>query len=96
MRHRLISITEKNQHLITYSDFDSYETNDRDISKMKKILHKAIECELTDKQKYCVCQYYYNGRSMKSIASELQVNPSTVTRHIQNARRRLKRVAQYY
>jgi RNA polymerase sigma factor (sigma-70 family) len=96
MRHKVLSINENNSHLITYSDFSSDETNDRDISKMKKILHKAINDELTDKQRYCVCQYYLQGRSMKSIASELQVNPSTVTRHIQNAKRRLKKVAKYY
>lgn len=96
MRHRLISITEKNENLITYSDFSSDSTNDKDIFKMKKILHKAIKDELTDKQRYCVCQYYLQGRSMKSIASELHVNPSTVTRHIQSAKRRLRNVAKYY
>ncbi len=96
MRHKLISITDKNVNLITYSDFSSDNTNDKDISKMKKILHKAIKNELTEKQRYCVCEYYLQGRSMKSIASELQVNPSTVTRHIQSAKRRLKNVARYY
>ncbi len=96
MRHKLISITDKNINFITYSDFSSENTNDKDISKMKKILYKAIKNELTEKQRYCVCEYYLQGRSMKSIALELKVNPSTVTRHIQSAKRRLKNVARYY
>lgn len=96
MRHKRVSITEKNAHLLSYSDFDYSETNDRDIAKMKEILRKALANELTDKQRYCINEYYYNGRSMKSIASQLKVNPSTVTRHIQNAKKRLQRVAKYY
>lgn len=96
MRHKLVSITEKNAHLITYSDFNSDETNDKDISKMKKILQRAIEDELTDKQRYCICQYYLQGKNMKTIASQLNVNPSTVTRHIQKAKSRLRHVAKYY
>lgn len=96
MRHRVISITDKNENLLAYSDFSSGETNSCDISKMKTILQKAIANELTEKQRYCVCEHYFGGRSMKSIASELNVNPSTVTRHIQSAKRRLKRVARYY
>ncbi len=63
---------------------------------MKKILQNAIANELTDKQRYCICEYYLNGRNMKDIADDLCVNPSTVTRHIQGAKRRLKRVAKYY
>lgn len=96
MRHRLVSITEKNLHFITYDNFSNDETNACDISKMKKIMKMAIANELTEKQRYCLCEHFLYGRSMKSIASDLNVNPSTVTRHIQNAKRRLTRVAKYY
>lgn len=96
MRHRFISISQRCENLLTYSDFSSGETNSQDISKMKKILQKAINNELTEKQKYCVYEYYLTGRNMKDIAKDLNVNPSTVTRHIQKARQRLKRVAKYY
>ena len=63
---------------------------------MKKIMKKAIKNELTPKQRYCLCEHFLKGRSMKSIARELDLNPSTVTRHIQNALSRLQRVAKYY
>lgn len=96
MRHKKISITERNTHLLYYNDFEDSEDNSREVERMKKILHKAISGELTDKQRYCICEYYLNGRSMKKIATDLNVNPSTVTRHIQSAKRRLRRVAQYY
>ena len=96
MRHKKISITERNSHMLCYNDFEDVEDNSREVERMKKILHKAISGELTDKQRYCLCEYYLNGRSMKNIATDLNVNPSTVTRHIQNAKRRLRRVASYY
>lgn len=96
MRHKIVSISEDSLNFITYSDFNSSETNDSERSRMKKILQKAILDELTDKQRYCLCEYFLNGRNMKSIADDLNVNPSTVTRHIQSAMRRLKRVTKYY
>lgn len=96
MQHRLIPITENNSNRISFFGYETGGTNGRDISKMKKILQMAINNELTNKQRYCVCQYYFQGKSMKHIATELNVNPSTVTRHIQKAKEKLKRVAQYY
>ena len=96
MRHKRVSITERNSHLLYYNDFNDSDDNSHEVEKMKKILYKAIDGELTDKQRYCICEYYLSGRSMKNIASDLNVNPSTVTRHIQSAKRRLRRVAEYY
>lgn len=96
MRHKLVSISEKSLNVLAYSDFSGSETNDSERSRMKRILQKAILDELTDRQRYCICEYYIGGRCMKDIADELGVNPSTVTRHIQSAMRRLKRVARYY
>ncbi len=96
MRHRRISITEKNEHRLVYFDHDYRETNENDIAKMKKILNYAIANELTDRQRYCICEHYLKGRSMKNIACELNLNPSTVTRHIKSAEKRLKRIADCY
>ncbi len=96
MLHKLVSLNEKNEQLLSYSEFNRMEDNSDSRKAMKRLLRQAINNELTDKQRFCVCEHYFKNRSMKSIAEELGVNPSTVTRHIQNAQRRLKRVARYY
>ncbi len=96
MRHKKIGFSESAPVLPSYYDFDTAETNADDIAKMKKVLKLAIVNELTEKQRFCISEYYLNGKNMKSIARELSVNPSTVTRHIQNAKRNLKRIAACY
>lgn len=80
-------------------DFSTYEdsdTNIRDIKKMKQILCEALKSELTERQRQCVTMYYYDDMKMKEIASTLSLSPSTVTRHIKAAQRKLKNVAKYY
>lgn len=96
MRHRVVSLSDKGHNFLTYSDLNIQGTNSEDISKMKKILQKAIVNELTERQRYCICEFYLSNRSVKSIAAELNVNSSTVSRHIKKARLRLQRVAKYY
>ena len=95
MRHKKVSLTDKNSLKIPYYDFDYSETNDCEIVKMKKVLNQAMN-SLTERQRYCICNYYLNGKKMKTIAEELNINPSTVTRHIKSAKRNLKRIASCY
>lgn len=65
-------------------------------TKMRKIISKAIEQELTEKERFCFIEYYLHSKKMKDIALALSVHPSTVTRHIQRATIKLKRIASYY
>lgn len=95
MRHKKVPLHGKAQQNIPYYDFDYSETNDNDIEKMKKTLRLAIN-KLTDRQKFCICEYYLNGKKMKEIALELGIHPSTVTRHIKYAKRNLKNIADCY
>lgn len=78
-----------------YGSFD-YSDNKADITRMKKLMRTAIAVELTEKQRYCITEYYYKQRKMKDIATELNVAPSTVTRHIERGLKKLSRVAAYY
>ena len=71
-------------------------TNEKSRNKMKKILSEAITRELTDLQKYCIVEHYLNEKTGKEIAKELGVNASTVSRHINAARKKLKNIASYY
>lgn len=74
----------------------SGETNKAELKKMKSILKKAMLNELTDIQRFCLVEYYLRRRKMKDIASELALHPSTVTRHISRAEKKLRHIASYY
>ncbi len=82
---------------ISYLSYTSAgSSSDSERSRMKQILKKAIANELSDMQKLCLVEYYLNGKKMNVIASELDLNPSTVTRHIKRAREKLRHIASYY
>lgn len=71
----------------------SGNNNKNEIQRMKTFVCKAMENEVTHRQKQCLCEYYLNGKSMKQIAVELNIHPSAVSRHIKrginNIRKRL-------
>lgn len=96
MRHNLIGFNDRNTDIITYVNFSSFGTNHADIEQMKHILKRALLSELTLRQRECVTMYYYDNMKMREIASLLSLNPSTVTRHIKAALRKLQNVARYY
>lgn len=96
MPRNRISLSEENVKIISFKEFSSYGTNCADRDKMRSILSKAIASELTDRQRECVVNYYYGGMSTTQIASNLNLNKSTVARHIKAAKRRLSHLASYY
>lgn len=96
MQHNLIHLTDKNTDIISFKTSSYGKTNSQAVYKMKKALNQAITKELTNKQRQCVIEYYLNGKRMNLIAKEMKIHPSTVTRHIQAAQKRLKHVAGYY
>lgn len=61
---------------------------------MKKLLKIGLKNELTDKQRYCLINYY-SGRKVGEIAEELGVRPTTVYKHIKKARTALKKCGAY-
>ena len=58
-------------------------------------LTKAVEAELTPRQKEMLYPYYYEKLNMAQIAGRLGVNKSTVSRTLCRARRRLHHILQY-
>lgn len=68
-------------------------TNSNQIEKLKKILYKAIEEVLTDRQKEILIIYYFEEKTMEQIAEELNINKSTVSRTLQRAEKNLKKIA---
>ncbi|MBQ2971724.1 MAG: sigma-70 family RNA polymerase sigma factor [Ruminococcus sp.] len=90
-----INITQENSNLVSYSVYQSAGTNKTDLMKMRQLLNIALKTELTDRQRECLEMYYYKNLKMVEIASLLSVSPSTVTRHIKAAQRKLKNLAKY-
>ena len=92
-RKKTIKYDENNRKIefIYNQQQESYKKNNRkEREKMLIFLRKAIENELTHKQKYCVTEYFINNKKMSDIANELGIDKSAVTRHIQRAVKKIK------
>ncbi len=97
MRNDIVHFNDDNARQLFFDNYNFFgATNDSSRSKMKKILFKAIDTELTAKQKKCMIDYYLMNKKEKDIAAELGVNPSTVSRHITLAKKKLRHIASYY
>lgn len=62
---------------------------------LMRALKRAVEEELTPRQRECLIAYYFEGQKAHEIALALKIRPSTVSRHLKKARERLGRVLQY-
>ncbi len=71
------------------------ESNSRQINLMKKALLKAIDSELTERQRQMVTAYYFEGKTVTEIAKDHGLSKSTVSRHLSRARERLKGALKY-
>ena len=96
MRHSRVFINDRSSDRIAYTLYCSRGTNRAELERMKRILNRAIERELTPRQRDCLTLYYLSGMKMKDIAAHLGLSRSTVTRHIQAAEKNLKNIARYY
>lgn len=82
---------------MVYSEFCSRNsTNNAHIEKMKKHICKAVNNELTEKQRYCITEYYINSRKMVDISKELGISPCVVSRHISRGVAKLKKTLTYF
>lgn len=71
------------------------EDNSEQLSRLKRNLRRARELELTPRQRQMLAMHFDQNRTVTQIARELGVNPSTVTRTLQRAKRRLYRCLRY-
>lgn len=87
---------DKNEPLFSYYLYNQGSDNRPERERMKRVLKRAIRHELTDRQRDCLVKFYLEGMKMKEIAKELDLSNSTVSRHINAATRKLRRIASYY
>lgn len=65
-------------------------------SKLKKILVKVIQNELTEKQKNIVLMYYYKNMDMTEISKHTGVTIQAVSATMARARMRIYKILKYY
>lgn len=63
---------------------------------VREALREAIANELTPRQREVVTMYYFERLREVEIARRLQVNPSTVCRTLQRARKSLEHSLRFY
>ena len=71
------------------------EDNALQLERLRRNLRAARERELTPRQRVIVEMHYDRGLSGREIARRLGVHPSTVSRTLSRARRRLRRCLEY-
>lgn len=97
MRKQIIHISDLNSDKISFErNFMNGEDNSEKRKKVLKILKNVMDNDLTDRQRYCVHEYYFGGKKMKAIANELGITPPVVTRHIQMGASKLYKIVKHY
>lgn len=61
----------------------------------RRRVRTVIEHELTPTQRRAVEAYYFEGRTIRAIAAEQGVHPSSVCRALQRGRKRMARCLRY-
>lgn len=96
MKTKLQSFDPSESYGLSFFLWDTNDGNEKTRARMKNILVRAMETELTDMQRLCVSGYYLGGKKQYVIAEELGLSRSTVCRHIKAAEKKLKGIAGYF
>jgi len=74
---------------------ENREDNSDQLARLRRQLRLARERELTPRQSLFLSRYFDDGLSMREIAEEVGVDPSTVSRTLRRAKERLRRALRY-
>ena len=74
---------------------EGQEDNEEWRQKQAKNLRRAISEELTPRQRTIVTMYFFENKRNREIAEELKVNKSTVSRTLDRAVKRIRKVMRY-
>ena len=69
--------------------------NSREISRLRHNLIRALQEDVTEKQRKALLLYYAEGYNMREIGERMGVDKSTVSRTIKRGERRLQRCLRY-
>lgn len=71
------------------------DTNNYQLKLMKEMAIKALRNELTERQQQIFTLYYGEEINTPTIAKILNLNQSTVSRHLTTARKKLQKIFDY-
>lgn len=98
MRHKQLSFDLMERYLGS-DDGMSPLSRDSDVDveyrRMVRVIQRAVDGELTERQRECVRLYYYEGHKMAEVAGILGIQTPAVSRHLKKARVRLENVLGY-
>lgn len=77
-------------------EFSQNGSNESKYKKILAILKKISDKELTKKQRECLEMYYQQNLNTVKISKILGVYPSTVWRHIEKSKKKIKKIIGYY
>ena len=69
--------------------------NSREISRLRHNLIRALQEDVTEKQRKALLLYYAEGYNMREIGERMGVDKSTVSRTIKRGEARLRRCLRY-
>ena len=69
--------------------------NSQEINRLKRNLIRALQEDVTERQRQTLLMYYAQGYNMREIGERLGVDKSTVSRTIKRGERRLQRCLRY-
>lgn len=94
---RTVLLDRFHENMLSLEQYRDSMANDnsKQYKALKRVLRSVIENELTQRQKQVVMLYYYEGKTVLEIGKILNINKSTVSRHLRKARDRIERVLKY-
>ena len=69
--------------------------NSHEVSRLKRNLIRALQEDITPRQRQALMMYYAEGLNMREIGAKLGVDKSTISRTIKRGERRLQRCLRY-
>lgn len=71
------------------------EDNSEQMARVRRNVMRALQEDVTPRQRECMLLYYKDRLNMRQIAERMGIDKSTVSRNIKRGERRLRRCLRY-
>lgn len=71
------------------------EDNSEQLARVRRNVMRALQEDVTPRQRECMLLYYKDRLNMRQIAERMGIDKSTVSRNIKRGERRLRRCLRY-
>lgn len=90
--NKTVLINEQIDSFCSRRAHESRGLNSAELEHMKEMLKSAMGCALTEKQRRCVELYWFDRRTLTQTGKALGIAPSTVSRHLKAAKKKLQKL----